>query len=324
MRRNKHDIVTAVRDFLFNTFNKEFLIFLFFLMLSSAYWLMSVLNDTMEREIEIPVQLVNVPKNVIVIGDSAINLKVVVRDKGYAIATYMYGDRIKPVNISFTSYSRSDKVFVTNLELQKIVRDQLYGSTKLVAIKPDHLDVPYNLGLRKLVPVKLLGNIDTSGNYYLARVEFSPESVYVYASNHLLDSITAVYTSRQNIQEVADTVTRTIPLKRIDGVKFVPSSVKMTLYTDIMTEVTTTIPVSAINVPDGYVLRTFPSQIQVKYVIGASEYKKIDEHDFKVVADYSTTEDGSTPKCQLRLLKFPRTAHNPVLESSEVDYLIEQ
>ena len=48
--RQLPNIMTIVRDLLFGTFNREFLIFLFFLVLSAAYWFMSVLNDTMERE----------------------------------------------------------------------------------------------------------------------------------------------------------------------------------------------------------------------------------------------------------------------------------
>lgn len=325
MSEKFHDILIAIRDFLFGTFNKEFLIFLFFLVLSSVYWLMSVLNDTMEKEITVPVQLVNVPKNVIVIGESDYSIRVVVRDKGYAIASYYYGDHISPVKIQFDYYARSpEKLTVSNTELQKLIRDQLYGSTKLVAVKPDHLEVSYNMGLRKQVPVKFSGKVETKDNFYLARVEFQPENVYIYASSRLLDSITTAYTERLEIGNVNDTITRVVNLKRINGVKSVPSKVKMILYTDIMTEAVTSVPVSAVNIPPGSILRMFPSQVQVRYVVGASQYKQIDENDFRVVADYATTQGGTANKCQLRLVKSPRVVRNPTLTISEVDYLIEQ
>lgn len=325
MSKNFRDILIAIRDFLFSTFNKEFLIFLFFLVLSSAYWLMSVLNETMEREVIIPVQLVGVPKNVIVIGDSALSVRAVVRDKGYALATYKYGEKIRPIKIPFSTYARStDKVTVNPSELQRIVRDLLYGSSRVVSLKPERLEIPYNFGLRKRVPVKMLGEVKTSDNYYLARVEFQPESVYVYASARLLDSITVAYTVRQNIDNINDTITHNVALKRVNGARYFPSDVKMTLFTDIMTEAVTMVPVTAVNVPAGSILRTFPSQVQVRFVIGASQYKQIDESDFRVEADYATTNEGTADKCQLRLIKTPREARNPMLIQSEVDYLIEQ
>ena len=42
-----------VRRFLFSNLNKQFLIFLFFLFLSSIFWLIMTLNGTYEKEIKI-------------------------------------------------------------------------------------------------------------------------------------------------------------------------------------------------------------------------------------------------------------------------------
>ena len=98
----------------------------------------------------------------------------------------------------------------------------------------------------------------------------------------------------------------------------------MTLYPDIMIEAVANVPVTAINVPEGCVLRTFPPQVQVHYVVGAKQYNNIDVSNFTVVADYSSTAGGEQKKCQLRLVKSPRAARNPYLSTTQVDYLIEQ
>lgn len=319
------DILVNIRNFLFSIFNKEFLIFLFFLMLSSVYWVMSVLNDTMEREVTIPVHLVNVPKNIIILGDSSLSVRATVRDKGYAIFTYFHGDRIKPVNVPFDLYARtSEKLTLTAAEMAKLVKDMLYGSTRVVSIKPDKLEIPFNFGQKKKVPVKLLGDISTSDKYYLARVQFDPDTVYIYSTPHILDSIHIAYTEKQNFHDVNDTITKIVNLKKILGAKAVPSTVKMTLYTDIMTEAETMVPITPVNVPDGMMLRMFPSQVSVRYVVGASQYKSINEADFKVEADYNSTDGGQTNKCQLRLVRSPRLVRNPTLSISETDYLVEQ
>ena len=51
---------------MFSQMNKQFLIFLFFLILSGMFWLMMTLNETYEKEICVPVRLVGQPKNVVV------------------------------------------------------------------------------------------------------------------------------------------------------------------------------------------------------------------------------------------------------------------
>ena len=56
-------ISSLIRNFLFSIVNKEFLIFLFFLLLSGSFWLSMTLDETYEKEISVPIRLVNVPKN---------------------------------------------------------------------------------------------------------------------------------------------------------------------------------------------------------------------------------------------------------------------
>ena len=67
-----------IRNFLFSALNKEFLIFLFFLFLSGAFWLMMALNETYEEELKVPVRLVNVPRNAVVTDEPADTVRVMV------------------------------------------------------------------------------------------------------------------------------------------------------------------------------------------------------------------------------------------------------
>ena len=54
------------RNFLSRIISKEFLIFLFFLVLSGAFWLVMTLNETYEREFSIPLRMADVPRNVVI------------------------------------------------------------------------------------------------------------------------------------------------------------------------------------------------------------------------------------------------------------------
>ena len=72
------------------------------------------------------------------------------------------------------------------------------------------------------------------------------------------------------------------------------------------------------------VMRTFPSQIQVNYIIGAARYHKISPKSFMVVADYAATNEGEQKQCLLKLVKAPSDARNTKLKANYVDYLLEQ
>ena len=88
-------IFRVVRNFLFSIVNKEFLIFLFFLLVSATFWVLTTLNETYEREIAVPLKLVNVPKGVVITSDMNDTLKVTIRDRGYFLFAYKFGNIIQ-------------------------------------------------------------------------------------------------------------------------------------------------------------------------------------------------------------------------------------
>ena len=317
---------TIIRNFLFSSTNKEFLIFLFFLALSGAFWLIMTLNETYERELFVPVRMTNVPKSVVITGDPDDTVRVAVRDKGFTLLTYETSHRLRPIYINFGTYANRNTGygFVSPTAIQKLITQQLYGSSKITSVKTDGLQFYFNYGRSKRVPVRLSGRVIPGGSYYLAHTTFNPDSVTVYASRPELDKITAAHTDFIEIKNFQDTIVRRIPLHRMRGVKFVPAEVRVTLYPEILTEESLEVPVSAVNVPTGKVLRMFPSRVKVRFVIGANLFRSIRPADFKVVVDYNDIVANPSDKCTLYLRAFPHSITKPRLDITEVDYLVEQ
>ena len=141
-------IINMVRNFLFSSANREFLTFFFFLVLSTIFWLMTALNETYEREVSVPAYLVNVPKNVVITSDMEDTVRVTVRDKGFALLAYIYGEGVRPININFQSFvtRQSGYGVVPSQELMKMVNQRFSGASKVVQVKPDRLDFYYNYG----------------------------------------------------------------------------------------------------------------------------------------------------------------------------------
>ena len=320
-----HETKTNVRKFLFGALNKEFLIFLFFLLASGSYWLLLALNETIEREVCVPVRLVGVPKNVIVTTDIQDTVRVTVRDKGYTVAAYFYTTKISPVEVAFADYAKQNGTgVVSQSELLKLLRQEFYGSTKIVQVKPERLDFFYNYGEKRRVPVRLSGRILPGQSYYLARTVFRPDSVDVYASHEALDTIKCVYTEWQDIRNVTDTIHRKVSLRRLRGAKGVPSVIRMSVFPDVLTEESAEVPVVAVNMPEGKVLRTFPSRVTVKFVVGASMFRMVNTSKFYVVADYNELMEHPSDKCNLIIRTVPYGVRKARLVTPQVDYLIEQ
>ncbi len=326
MGNESSHIYKVIRNFLFGIVNKEFLIFLSFLVLSGFFWLLMVLNETTEREYSVPVRLVNVPRNVVMTTDVQDTVRVTLRDKGFTLFANWYRDCFGPIKLNFNNYAnkKTGKGTIPQGDIQKILMQRIYGSTKVVSVRPDKLEFFFNYGISKRVPVRLNGHISPGKNYYLARTQFSPENVTVYATKDILDSISYVSTEYLNIENFEDTVVQLVSLKPIRGVKVVPTQTKVTLYPDILTEETVDVPIIATGMPEGKVLRTFPPRVKVSFVAGASLIRNIKPEQFKVVVNYQEVAANPSDKCNIYLRETPPGVSMPRLETSQVDYLIEQ
>lgn len=326
MEKRLTQIINMVRNFLFSSANREFLTFFFFLVLSTIFWLMTALNETYEREIGVPAYLVNIPKNVVVTSDMEDTVRVTVRDKGFALLAYTYGEGIRPINVNFQSAitRQSGYGVVSSQELMKMINQRFSGSSKIVQVKPDRLDFHYNYGLSRQVSVKMSGHVVPGKSFYLARTRFWPDKVTVYGSKQALDSLRFVKTVPINITNFNDTVLRTVALETIKGVKIVPNTVRIGLYPDILTEENIEVPIMAINMPEGKVLRTFPQRVTVNFIVGASMFRSISPEQFAVVVDYNEIIDHPSDKCSIHLRETPQGVRNARLKMTQVDYLIEE
>ena len=316
----------TAKDFMFSRANREFLVFLFFLALSGIFWLLLTLNETYEKEYAVPVSITNIPKNAVLTSEETDTVKVTIRDKGYTLMTYLYGDIINKLNMNFHNYSHNNGTgIVTSQDIQKQLYLQLASGSKITSVKPEKLEFFYNYGAKKKVPVRWSGRVIPEELYFISRVAYSPDSVLIYASDQKLDSINMVYTEQLNYANFRDTLSVTCELSKIKGVKMVPDKVNVSFFTDVLTEeYIEGVPVKGINMPEGKVLRTFPAKVKVSFVTGVNVYRNLKREDFTVVADYRDIEKNPTEKCRLYLKEVPSGISRAHLATNYVDYLIEE
>ena len=160
--------------------------------------------------------------------------------------------------------------------------------------------------------------------YFISDVQYAPDSVTVYSTRDKLDSIKVIHTEQLNYTNFRDTLNITCRPKTMKGVKVVPSSVKIRFITDVLTEESVdNIPIIGINMPEGKVLRTFPSKVSVRFVTGVRQFKKLSPKDFYVIVDYDEIKKHPTEKCNVILQRYPTVVSKATLNLNQVDYLIE-
>lgn len=326
MSANLSGLTRNISNFLFSKANRELLIFLSFMIIAGVFWLMTTLNETYEKDIKFYVQYTNVPKNAFITSGDTDSIQVSISDKGFIILGLLYTQDQNHINIDFNRYSNSDGTgFVTNSDLLRMIESQLPASSKIMNIKTDNLTFYYNYGEKKKVPVKWRGNVTPDSHYFITKTKIDPDSVLVYASRETLDSIKAIYTKELHLTGFHDTQVVSCDLQTMRGVKVIPHRVKVHFLTDVMVEERLdNIPIVGINMPEGKVLRTFPSRVSVRFVTGMKNYSSIKASDFLVVADYEQFNTSPSAKCSIKLQHLPEGVTKATLDINQVDYLIEE
>lgn len=314
-----------VRYCLSKIWNKQFLIFLFFLALSSVFWIFQTLNETYEEDFQVPLELRNVPSNVVITTDLPENLHILLRDKGSQLLAYRYTRQFKPVVVDYNTYSNpSGHVSILGNELQRQIAAQLLPGTQMLGLKPDTLDFYYNFGQFKRVPIRPLGEVRAGRLYSLAKMVYSEDSVTVYASREQLDTITAAYLQPFNLRNLTDTTHVKSNFVKVKGAKFVPAQIGVTFCIDRLVEKTIQVPVQQVNFPASKQLRTFPATVKVTFQVGMGLYRKITSENFVLVVNYEDLLKNKSTYCHLSLKTIPEGVSHVRISPQDVEYVIEE
>lgn len=272
----------------------------------------------------VKIELRNVPGNVVVTTDLPEYVHVSLRDKGSALLAYRYTRRLKAIVVDYNNYTSSNgHVIIQGSELTRQIASQLLPTTQMMSFKPETLEFYYNYGLCKRVPVRIQGSVRTNSLYSLSNTLLDKDSVLVYASKEILDTITGAYTQALTYRELTDTVKANASFVKLPGVKFVPSRIHVTFCVDRLVEKTVQVPVQQVNFPASKQLRTFPATVSVTFQVPMGQYRLITEDNFVLVVNYEDLLRNTSNQCHLSLKTIPAGVSHVKISPQDVEYIIE-
>lgn len=305
--------------------NKQSLIFLFFLFLSAVFWLFTTLNEEYKTDLQIPVKLTGVPQNVVITTDPPATITVSVRDKGFILLAYKYGKSFQPLTIDFNTYStHSGSATIPISDFQRQIQAQLSASSTVTNLKPQEIKIYFNYGESKRVPIRILGDFKAAEGAHVASLRCSTDSVLVYAPRQLLDTITAAYINNTHVGMLSKTQNVGLAFEQTAGIKFVPDKVNVRVVIDRMVQKTVSVPVQQVNFPATKVLRTFPSKVNITFQVGMGLYRHITADDFVLVVNYEDLQGNTTSRCHLALKSLPEGVEHARISPADVDFVIEE
>jgi len=316
---------------------KKYLVFIFFVALSTLAWYIRALADNYITEIKYPVKYINLPPNRILSKAPPSFLNIQVRADGFTILSYKL--KLKralrfDVN-SFSLYSLSTdstSVYLLTQYIHDKLTAELNESNKniqILDISPDTLF--FNFSRLRKKKIKIIPVISKSSLMFARQHMLNgepyviPDSIFVSGPTNILDTLNQIYTEIVNLENEEDTVKTTRPLKSFDErVIYSINKVKVIVPVDRFTESDFEIPIDAINVPENLVVKLFPNKIKINYLITLSNFNKVTLGSFHAYIDYNTIDHDINPKLKVNLDPLPAYMHNVKIKPAYVEFLIEK
>lgn len=320
-------IWVRIRNIFFGKKSHEFFVFLFFFAVSTCFWLLQTLNETFETEISVPLALKNVPEKVRITTELPSQIHVTIRDRGTTLLRFLRYTVQNTLEVDFEKYDAgltNARVQVPTIDVQRLIQSQLGVSSHIISVRPDTLEYYYNRGVGKKLPVKICGTISASPQNYIQSMNFSEDSVIVYAPNNVLDTMQYAYTQAVNLLGLKENVTQFVSFHRMKGVEYMPNKVEITAFVGYYAEKTVDVPIIGLNFPGDKELRTFPSKAKVTFRVESGRYQRITADNFVLAVTYEELLQNTSDKYRLHLKSLPEGVTNARISPQEVDYLIEK
>lgn len=317
-------LLSKIRQKATSAKGRSILTFLIFLLISTIFWFMMTLNETIQRDYRLPVEITGIPTGTTFITSPPKYIDVSVKDKGRALIKYDWGNPPK-VRVKYQDFiAKGDNRIVINQEmLSNNIRNSFGSGCEILSIRPDSVNLITTTRPGDRLPIFLDVTASTQPQYIVyGEIECKYDSVTVYSLNGIPTSMLNVQTEHMSLRNLTDTTTIEVGLISPAGTRVEPSRVSVTIPVEPLVAKKRILPIQVINQPKNVSVHTFPANVELNYLVPMSMFKN-DAATPVAVVNYRDITPNSTT-AHVTLTQIPDYYHNAGCNPSEVEYLIEQ
>jgi hypothetical protein len=324
---DKKEIISQeVRAFFKNISWKKILTFLFFLLLSCIFWMMQIYRQKYEATLTIPVKYINIPDSIVFEDKLPSVISARIRDDGGTLFKYLltrWNDSMV-VDVRDVVKSTPDKI-IQGRNFEQLIRNKLFATSELISYTPTRMSYIYALLHDKKLPVIYNGNVNLAGGHMLiGDLSISPDSVIVYGSQTALDTLFYAYTVSDTMYNVSSEQKVKVAMKPMQGIKYIPDEVSLTIPADKFIEKEVEVSVTCINLPNSLSIKFFPSSVKIPYLVGSKKEDDITKEKFSITIDYNDIKDLSRSSVPVRITDSPDYIRTKIPIPSEVEFVLEK
>jgi len=301
---------------------KKIVQFSMFVLISFVFWAALTLNENFIFDVKYPVKITNVPDSVTIISDIPNAIKVNVNAKGIYYFKYKLKS-LPTINVDYNRFAEKNRILLGKSDLQQLFRDMFGSNSIATSFSPDSINILYTHRKGKPVKLKLITEESSNNQFILnGSITCDQEEVLLYSTDNISSKIIEVETAPIKYDNLNKTTTLKVKVIPPKGMRAVPDSVNVTIPIEPLISKKRLANIEAINVPEGQRLITFPSNIEINYLIPKSLFNN-ENKLIRVIVDYKDIKPTSK-KVPLKLIDIPTNYRGAAVNVDSVEYVIEK
>ncbi|MCW3082886.1 MAG: hypothetical protein JWP12_252 [Bacteroidetes bacterium] len=309
--------------------NRRVITFLVCVLVSMFFWLMMMLSKEYNIIVSYPVEYMNTPKDRVISNLLPKEIDIEIRAKGFFLLAYKF-KKAQTVYVDLEDSrpmaTKNYFYLLTNSRINKMT-EQFSSRIKVQRIMPDTIFLNFNRKVSKRVPVKANINLTVDSQYQQSdSIRLIPDHIQVSGAADVLEKINFVETVPVTIKNLNESRTLVLDIAKSQNAGYMEtnfSQVKAQIHVKKYTEASVELTIEAINLPNGYSLKSFPDKVLVKYDVAFDNYQNINASQFRAVIDYKKAEPNSN-KLKIVLETFPEGIRSIKLNPEKVEFIIKK
>lgn len=302
---------------------KDLLIFLMFVGLVTIIWWGRTMSSSL-RDAKFPIDIIysGVDDCIQFSTPLPTQIEATISDEGRNLRHLTKQNLTITLDLSSYFTEKQGTFTLTSDIIRPRLQDILPSTAMIEHLSPDKFETSYQLQHSKRVPILLKYNVQCIPQHQLkGRPILSLDSIMVYGTEDMVNSIDSICTQAVTLVDVSDTVRQTVALQIPSTVRSKYTSVQATFIAEQFTDKTFTLPIQVTDVPQGEYVRLFPKETTVTVRVGVSSYAEVQASDIMVYCTYPTQTRNT--------LNVKAHSDNPHISNirlypSSVEYIIER
>jgi hypothetical protein len=312
-------------------------IFLLCLAFSFLSWLFIKLSRESAAIIPVNIELVNIPSDLIVSGQSDSTFVVNVQTTGAKLLSSRFLRRVSRIESDFNTLQqlRRDGIqmfYITSSQAETRFSVMSDIPRSALTVHPDTIFFHTIQAFSKKVPVRLVKDLELQTGFKIYDIPtLTPDSIVVSGPVNMADSVSFVETTPLTATGVHQNITRKIDLEnswKNRQVTFSDNQVEVFLPVEEFTEATVDLPVeidcstaSEINAED---LMIFPDRVNVFYLVALRDVNAITADMFSAHVICPDTLSPGRFRLEVEIRESPSLVDIIRIRPAEVEYILIQ